>query len=557
MIGNMLNSELDESQKGDLKLLLEIDEICRKHQIQYFLSYGTLLGAIRHEGFIPWDNDVDITMDEENYNRFAEVCRRELDGTTRILCDSRSVRGFPKVYGKYYDLTCCRLSDKVNYWENVCGRGVDIFYHIDIPPGEADAQEFLDYFFAYDEYVNDVYRHYRAKTDRVMRFYEEAKARELQVGKEQVLREMEARIFNRHTEGAVYCIDASARYVSPDPIAKKAYYAHPVRVPFEGHMLPVPGDYLEMLRKFYGDDFNLFPKEPKITNEVAHNEFPYRESLDDFLHAVDKKELMRVQKEYKEAAVEEGRRATEIMVPFYQAYAVSIRNHIRQKIEKKHLDPASLTAAPTAENAAILEDLFREYYTRQLAESPLYWRSLFRIGGDLLYAALYHLLYNRHERKAVEKLFRLMAQNRYPLTEPLKSIQSVCDHIWLLKKHILLKNAEAAGDAARWCMQAPYVKDFPEVQELLLQYRYLTAGSEEDREALGRTVAEKLQAQPDNMYYRKISADLAFDAGNRDSAEIIYRQLQETANDGMLLLDIRHRLADSRALSDKQGGFAS
>lgn len=152
---DIVNYQIDENQKAFLDLLLEIDSICAKYEIPYTLGYGTLLGAIRHEGFIPWDNDVDINMTEKDYGRFVEACKKEPDRKTRILCDCRITRGYPKVYGRYYDLTCCRLSDKVNYWENICGRGIDIFYQIAIPKGEK-GKDWLDYFYAYDEYVNDV-----------------------------------------------------------------------------------------------------------------------------------------------------------------------------------------------------------------------------------------------------------------------------------------------------------------------------------------------------------------------------------------------------------------
>ena len=61
------------------KLLLEIDAICKKYEIEFYLDYGTALGAIRHEGFIPWDNDLDITMKEADYHKFREACQKELD----------------------------------------------------------------------------------------------------------------------------------------------------------------------------------------------------------------------------------------------------------------------------------------------------------------------------------------------------------------------------------------------------------------------------------------------------------------------------------------------
>lgn len=64
--------------RPNLAILKEIDRICRKYRIKYVLDAGTLLGAVRHKGFIPWDDDADVAFTRPNYDAFMKVVRREL-----------------------------------------------------------------------------------------------------------------------------------------------------------------------------------------------------------------------------------------------------------------------------------------------------------------------------------------------------------------------------------------------------------------------------------------------------------------------------------------------
>ncbi len=76
---------LEKVHESDFAMLCEVDRICKKHNISYFLHGGTFLGAVRHGDFIPWDDDVDILFLREDYERFLEVFETEADERFHLL----------------------------------------------------------------------------------------------------------------------------------------------------------------------------------------------------------------------------------------------------------------------------------------------------------------------------------------------------------------------------------------------------------------------------------------------------------------------------------------
>ena len=101
MTTTYLEGVLERLQATELEMLLVIDQICRDNDIPYFIDSGTCLGAIRHGGFIPWDDDIDIAMGLDDYRRFLQVAPRALPAGLS-LHTADNTRNFPTLWAKVY-----------------------------------------------------------------------------------------------------------------------------------------------------------------------------------------------------------------------------------------------------------------------------------------------------------------------------------------------------------------------------------------------------------------------------------------------------------------------
>ena len=124
---NSDGSDLRRLQLRMLDILIEIDRICKKHKIPYWLSSGTLLGAVRHNGFIPWDDDLDIEMLREDYLRLIAILPYELPENLRLQYDATDP-AYVYQYAKVRDLNSyiketCVINQRLKYQ----GAFVDIF----------------------------------------------------------------------------------------------------------------------------------------------------------------------------------------------------------------------------------------------------------------------------------------------------------------------------------------------------------------------------------------------------------------------------------------------
>ena len=122
-------------------MLREIDRICRKHDIKYFISYGTMLGAVRHGGFIPWDDDVDVAMLRSEFEKFRQIAPKELNN-----CFSYESHVNHNGYHYFFDRITARdtyfASKYSDDYEMHKGISIDIFVLDNVPADPKAAYRF-------------------------------------------------------------------------------------------------------------------------------------------------------------------------------------------------------------------------------------------------------------------------------------------------------------------------------------------------------------------------------------------------------------------------------
>jgi len=127
-IYNPEGSVLRDAQHRMVEILKIVDSICRKHQIQYILDGGSLIGAVRHGGFIPWDDDLDISVMYDDYKKLRSILIEELPDNL-VFQDYKTDSNYPMLIGK--------VRDKNSYFEEPSIKGLkENGIYIDIIPME-------------------------------------------------------------------------------------------------------------------------------------------------------------------------------------------------------------------------------------------------------------------------------------------------------------------------------------------------------------------------------------------------------------------------------------
>ena len=255
----MRKLSIEEAKKLELDILDFIDSFCKEHGINYCINYGTLIGAIRHKGFIPWDDDIDLSMTRENYEKFIQLFS-EKQSRYKLLSletDDQYFNNFIKIV----DPTT-KIIDTRNTKTYDSGVFIDIF-----PMDTFNDTKVVDICYklesfkllSFSKHKNIVYGDSKLKDLIRTLFW-------------LILRPVSPRFFANQIEKQIqkYRVE-NGKYIAFIPSKAKEKEIFPrdmfdelIETPFEHLVLPAPKHFDTVLKQFYDDYMTVPPKEKQI-----------------------------------------------------------------------------------------------------------------------------------------------------------------------------------------------------------------------------------------------------------------------------------------------------
>lgn len=257
---------LQQIRNVELDLLNVFDKYCKENDIKYFLSNGTLLGAVKYKGFIPWDDDIDVFVPREDYDRLIATFK---DSEKYRLFAFERERAYKFPFAKLCDLTTVKEEGNIN-------NGVSLGIDMDIFPLDA----WNDDFDKACKEVKNINRNMfllglskskspssRTLLKRIVKSFLmiACKACGSKVFIQNIIKK--SKLYN--LQGSVYCGCKSWCIYNEREIIPSETFADVVQVEFEGNKYPAPVGYDTYLRSLYGD----YRQDPPLEKQKTHHSF--------------------------------------------------------------------------------------------------------------------------------------------------------------------------------------------------------------------------------------------------------------------------------------------
>lgn len=279
--GFYIPSMVKKGWATELDVLAEVDRICRLHDIKYYAEWGTLLGAVRHGGFIPWDDDLDIGMHRSDYKRFCEIAPKE-------FADGFEIFTFRNHKDYHYFLARVVCKNRICFEDEHLRRyhgfpyiaGLDIFVHDNVSDDDEAqnrCEKIAEYVITVADAIGDGRFNAAQEEDALKRINSVCRTTyRTQPDKEKMRIELyclaEDLFASFEHENTKYMTQMMPQSLYGRHMRiPKEYYDKVIRIPFENTTIPVPVGFDAMLKKRYGYYM-------KLVKDAGGHDYPFFET---------------------------------------------------------------------------------------------------------------------------------------------------------------------------------------------------------------------------------------------------------------------------------------
>lgn len=516
---------MTELQEQLLKMLKEIDVICRKHNITYYLIGGSALGAVRHHGFIPWDDDADIVMTRDNWIKFESVIDQEIRPDRRYMTWRRT-ENYPAVFARYTNTETTCIVNSLSYSPIQWGLMIDIFVLTPIPNSPSKRRKFHNYMKLYGEILNPFFP-VNAETNLMQ--YKFWKMVERFAGKKWVLNYLYKKIYSYNEDE---CTHYSYSYPRVHVIYPKEIFQTPRYVKFEDTELPIPTEAEEHFRILFGDLWMMLPQNRESEhNMIVDLKRPYTDYVNDYWNAISVPRLMKAYQSWKLWRIGELKRnnfckTKRIQMCFlkdqmeFEAFLQQHENDVKSNYINNNLEQVN----------ELLKNWYAVFTNSSYMESSL----LLNCSEDILEIFIYMLHRNGRYDKADKIINLYIKKNSNMCYENIKRLQ-----VLVAEKRSIQKQIEKTVDIKQaQCTLIGNLKKYPEDSTLLEFYLHIEiAILKKKNDELEKVIKYAIQKFPENGTFYKYYGDFLY-LNNKAEAIKKYKIAMQKTENGIVLSEI-------------------